>query len=267
MGRSLRLGLFQLSASPSKRENLEKIEKVIAGSSADLVIVPEYSMANITGLPPSRVYELSESLEGPFVERVRRAASEASVHVVATLFERSGRPPKVYNTAVLISPDGGFKAVYRKIHLFDAYGYRESEYMLHGEVPSPVVDVGGTKVALAICFDIRFPELFRLYALRGAELVVVPSAWYTGPMKEETMLFLARARAHENTVYVAMVNQYGRDFTGRSVVVDPMGAPVLELGVGEKYVEYTIDADYVYEVRKMLPMLKLRRPEAYGRAT
>ncbi|MCC6032873.1 MAG: nitrilase, partial [Desulfurococcaceae archaeon] len=125
------------------------------------------------------------------------------------------------------------------------------------------VDIGKAKIAVAICFDIRFPELFRIYSLNGAELVVIPSAWFKGPLKEETLSFLARARAHENTIYVAVAVQYGDEYTGRSLVVDPWGTQILDLGVGEKYYELDVDIDLVSEVRKKLPVLQLRRTDLY----
>lgn len=265
MSRDLTLGILQFNASKDKHLNIERIAKLLKITSADLVILPEYSMANITGLEPPKVYEVAESIDGNYVKKLSRIAIESSVYMVLTLFEKSNKFPKVYNTAVLISPNGDIKGVYRKIHLFDAYGYRESNYMEPGSSPSPVIDIGKAKIALSICFDIRFPELYRIYALSDAELIAIPSAWYRGPLKEETLSFLARSRAHENTIYIAIANQYSQDFTGRSMVIDPLGTIILDLGIGEKYVEYTIDVDYIYEVRKMLPVLELRKPHIYNK--
>lgn len=263
MSRNLTLGILQFNASRDKYVNIEKIMKFIKVNSANLVIIPEYSMANITGLSPYKVYEIAEDINGDYVSKLSKIAIENSLYMVLTLFERTNKPPKIYNTAILISPNGDIVDIYRKIHLFDAYGYRESNYMEAGSRPSQVIDIGRAKIALSICFDIRFPELYRIYALNGAELVVIPSAWYKGPLKEETLSFLARSRAHENTIYIAIANQYSQDFTGRSMVIDPLGTVLIDLGIGEKYVEYTIDIDYVHEIRKILPVLKLRKPDIY----
>lgn len=263
MGRSLRVGVLQFGSTPNKRANLEKVFLLAKKVEADIVVLPEYSMLAPTGRTPEEVYGESEDLGGLFVSEFKRFAREFSTHVLVTLFERAVYP-KVYNTAAVISPREEVVPVYRKLHLFDALGYRESDYVLPGDAPSEVFEIGGSRAAAAICFDLRFPELFRYYALQGAELVFVPSAWYSGPLKEETLEFLARSRASENAYYVVVSNQFGPGFTGRSMVVDPLGTVALNLGVGEKYVEYEVDVDYVHEVRRSLPLLSLRREDVYS---
>ncbi len=227
------------------------------------MILPEYSMFVPDGLSSEEVYALSESLSGPFLQELSRFAEEFSTYVLAPVLERSEAPPKVYNTSALISPRGVVVDTYRKLHLMDALGVRESTYVVPGDRTSPIAEVAGARVAVAVCFDLRFPELFRLYALAGAELVAVPAAWYRGPLKEEVLHVLARARAIENTVYVAVANQYSDRFTGRSVAVDPLGVVAVDLGIGEKYVEVSLDLDYLEEVRRQLPLLSLRRGDIY----
>ncbi len=262
--RVLRLGMLQFGAVRGKEENLAKIKSLIKSSEADLILLPEYSMGNIVGASPKDLLTIAEPIDGPFVEGLASVAREYSTYLIAGIFEKVGNG--VYNTAVVVSPSGDLVGRYRKVHLFDAYSYRESDYFLAGNEPSPIINVGKAKVAVAICFDIRFPELFRIYALSGAELVAVPSAWFRGPLKEETLAFLARARAHENTIYLALSVQYSKDFTGRSMVVDPLGVVVADLGIGEKYAEVPIDLDYIDEARKILPVLKLRREDVYKKA-
>lgn len=261
--RKLRLGILQFSSLANKNETLNKLSKLLKDVTADVVVLPEYAAFNLVRLKPEEAYAMADGLEGEFIKFFSGLAREFSSYFVVTTFEKSSEPPKIYNTAVVIKPDGEIASTYRKTHLFDAYGYRESDYSVCGEEASPVVDIGKAKIAIAICFDIRFPELFRIYSLNGAELIVVPSAWFKGPLKEETLSFLARARAHENTVYVAVAVQYGEEYTGRSLVVDPWGTQILDLGVGEKYSEIDIDVDLVYEVRKKLPVLQLRRVDLY----
>ncbi|MFN3268735.1 MAG: carbon-nitrogen hydrolase family protein [Zestosphaera sp.] len=261
--RRLRVGILQFSSLPSKNETLSKLSKLIKNVTADVVVLPEYAAYNIVRLRPEEAYAAADGLEGDFIKFFSNLAREYSTYFVVTTFEKSPVPPKVYNTAVVIKPDGEVASTYRKTHLFDAYGYRESDYMMRGENVSPVVDVGKAKIAVAICFDIRFPELFRIYALNGAEVVVVPSAWFAGPLKEETLSFLARARAHENTIYVVVAVQYGNEYTGRSLIADPWGTQILDLGIGEKYHETDINIELVYEVRKKLPVLQLRRTDLY----
>jgi predicted amidohydrolase len=247
----------------NKLGNVERVRRLTRRVEADLVILPEYSMFPPDGLSPEEVYALSEGLDGPFVEEFTRFAEEYSTYVLVPILERSGAPPRVYNTSVLISPRGTAVATYRKLHLMDALGVRESSYVVPGDRPSPVVEVAGARVAVAVCFDLRFPELFRLYALAGAEVIAVPAAWYRGPLKEEVLHTLARARSIENTVYVAVANQFSDRFTGRSAAVDPMGVVLADLGVGERYAEVVLDLDYLGEVRRQLPLLDLRRVDVY----
>ena len=257
----IRVGILQFGAVKSKERNLAKIKSLIKSPMADLIVLPEYSMYDVVSCRPEEVLSIAEPLSGPFVRGLAKVAREYSTYLVAGVIERADA--SVFNTAVVLSPSGDLVGKYRKVHLFDAYNYRESEYFSPGDSPSPVIDVGKARIALAICFDIRFPELFRMYAVSGAEVVVVPSAWFRGPLKEETLAFLARARAHENTVYLALSVQYSKDFTGRSMVVDPLGVIIADLGVGEKYAEVLIDLDYIGEARKTLPVLKLRREDIY----
>jgi len=263
LSRTLRVGILQFGSYPSKRANLEKIFLLIKKVEADIVVLPEYSMFTLSGRTPEEVYRESEDLEGPFVSEFKRFAKEFSTYVLVTFFEKA-RYPRVYNTVVVLSPREEVVAVYRKLHLFDSLGYRESEYVTPGNTPSKVFEVRSCRAAIAVCFDLRFPEVFRHYALQGAEVVFVPSAWYSGPFKEETLEFLARSRASENVYYVVVSNQFGPTFTGKSMVVDPLGVVLLNLGIGEKYVEYEVDVDYVYEARRVLPLLSLRREDVYS---
>ncbi len=255
----MRLGIAQVGSTADKYGNVMRLASLIRGE-PDLVVAPEYLMTPISGLPPAKVYEAAETIEGRYVDKLARVASEYSTWMVGHMFERASYP-KVYNTALLIDPGGNVKAAYRKMHLFDAFGYRESDYMEPGDTPSPIVRIGDVNVAIAICFELRFPELFRLYALRGADLIVVPTAWYRGPLKEEMLSLMARARAHENTVFVAVADQYGPEFVGRSMLVDPLGVVMADLGIGERYVELRVDPSAVAEARKSLPLLDLVRSD------
>ncbi len=266
MTRTITIGLVQLEAVNNKYENIEKVKKLMKSSrniEADIIVLPEYLMTPIEGLEPHDLYEIAEDINDAFINKLAAIAKEYSTNIIATFFEKTNKPPRVYNTVVLIRSNGEAEIVYRKTHLFDAYGYKESNYMMPGPKPSKVIDVNKVRIAFSVCFDIRFPELYRVYSLNGAEIIVSPSAWYKGPLKEETLRFLAQARAHENTVYMVIANQTGKYFTGRSMIIDPLGTVLIDLGINETYKEYTIDVDYIYEVRRKLPVLKLRRPELY----
>ncbi|MFZ8855384.1 MAG: nitrilase-related carbon-nitrogen hydrolase, partial [Thermofilaceae archaeon] len=168
---------------------------------------------------------------------------------------------RVYNAAILVDR-GSVRAVYRKVHLFDAYGHRESDVFARGSELA-VLSLGPFTVGLAVCFDLRFPELFRAMALRGADLFVVPAAWYRGPYKEEQWLALTRARAHENVAFLVAVDQTGPLFSGRSTVVTPMGHSLLDLGQEERSISAVLDPSEVKEAREKVPVLSLLRRELY----
>jgi predicted amidohydrolase len=116
-----------------------------------------------------------------------------------------------------------------------------------------------------VCFELRFPEVFRIHGARGAELVIVPAAWYRGDGKEEALRVLAQARAHENGYYVAVSAHYGSRFTGRSIVVNPLGLVEVDAGWGDRYVEHQLDKSMVEEARRLYPLLELRRTDLYSR--
>jgi len=259
--REITIGILQFASLPDKNKTIEKIKSLLKPRDADVILMPEYTMGNPLGMTPSELYQYSENINGLFLKNLLKYSIEYGAYIIAGLFERVDNG--VYNTAVMFSPSGEVESLYRKIHLFNAYGYREEDYFRYGEKPSKIFSIKNVKFSVAICFDIRFPELFRYYALKGAEVILVPSAWVKGPMKEETLRFLARARAHENVVYITLSVQYGEDYTGRSMVIDPLGTVIHELGIGEKYREYKIDVDEVYEIRRSLPFLELRRPSLY----
>jgi predicted amidohydrolase len=153
----------------------------------------------------------------------------------------------------------GLRAAYRKIHLYDSFGYKESDRLSAGAVEPVLVDVGGFSVGLMTCYDLRFPELARELVRRGAELLVVPSAWVAGPGKVNHWRTLACARAIENTVFVAAVGQPGPRYTGHSLVVGPAGELVAELGDGELVVTASVDREALERARAENPSLLNRR--------
>ncbi len=256
--------IAQLRARTSKEEQLRVIEK-LAGKAepGGILAVPEYAMYDVTGRGPETLRSIAEPLDGPWVSRLRRISREKGICMIATLHELNPRG-KPYNTAVVIDERGEIVGVYRKTHLFDALGYRESDYYTPGDKLFEPVKACGARLGLAICFEIRYPEVFRYQALRGAEIVFVPSAWYRGEGKEEQYEYLARARAHENTVWIVAPILYGEHFTGRSKVVDPYGIVRVDAGYGERLVAAEVKTDYIAEVRRILPLLDLRRPGLYG---
>jgi len=193
---------------------------------------------------------------------------------VAGVFEPAP-DQRVYNTTVAFDADGNLAAAYRKIHLFDALGHRESETVAPGS-ELIITELAGIKVGFLTCYDVRFPELARALAVRGAELIVIPSAWAAGLFKEEHWTTLVRARAIENTVWVAAAGQVpdpdepatsAPTGVGRSMLVDPMGAVRLDLGSGPAVASGVVDTNLTARVRATLPCLQHRRPDIFASAS
>jgi predicted amidohydrolase len=207
---------------------------------------------------------VAEALDGPFASSLRALAAEHGVAVVCGLWETvPGETERAANVAVAFGADGELLARYNKVHLFDALSVRESALMLGGNSPPPVFSLKGMILGLAICYDLRFPELFRNLAQRGAEAVLVPSAWYAGPMKEEHWLTLLQARAIENTMYVGGANLCGVPFAARSAIFDPFGVMLAGSGEGEALVTARLARARIGEVRTKLPSLTHVRHELF----
>jgi predicted amidohydrolase len=227
--------------------SLESIEH------CDLVVFPEYCMGYPTG-PLTREYllEIGEPLTGDFVEEVRKKSEEEEFGVVLPIHEKA--EGSVFNTSVIIDR-GKVLGGYRKVHLFDALGYRESDFFGSGTT-GVLFTIAGMTFGTVTCYDIRFPELVKGLVVEGARVVVVPAAWFRGPLKEEQWQTLLMARAHENTSYVVAVGNANEAFVGRSLVINPLGVKVLDLGTGDRVGYFTLDDDHVTEARKALPVIE-----------
>ena len=254
----VRVGVVQAGFGTNAVENVGKIEDIVRRGfrEADFIVLPEYSMVNVFDLKPGDVFRLSESIsDSAYLKKLSRVATDLGAYIFTHFIEKHGLFAKPLSSSVLVKPNGSLVKVYSKIHLFDAYGYMESSYLSPGKSLSKEVVVGDARIRVAICYDLRFPELFRTYALKGANLVVVHGGWVSGFLKEETLDFLVKARAHENGLWIVLSNHFGEKYVGRSMVVNPYGVKVLDLGLGEKYVEFEIDLDLASEVREKIPVL------------
>ena len=267
MSQFLKLALAQVAGSPDPEENLETARQLAAEASAagaDVIVFPEMFMA----LPPpsSSLAGIAEPLDGPFVTALGHMARHHGIYLAAGMWEHAAGCDRVYNTAVMLSPDGRPLTAYRKLHLFDALNVRESDRMMAGNDLPEIIDVKGLKLGLAICYDLRFPELFRELVFRGADLILIPSAWYAGPVKEEQWATLLRARAIENTVYVAGINLTGSVFSGRTAAFDPFGILKAEAGEGPELLMVRIESGRVRSIRDRLPSLKHYRSDVFAAA-
>lgn len=258
----MKIAVVQLQSDESKSENLARIDVAVsraAGEGAQLVVLPEFAMYNLA-TPDESFLTAAEPLTGPFVTGLQMLARRHGVSIVAGMLEATDGDPRPYNTLVAVSGEGDVIATYRKVHLYNAFGARESDLIRPSEDAAPIVfPVAGMLVGLHTCYDLRFPESSRQLAEAGADLLVLPASWAPGARKEMHWNVLARARAIENTVYFAAVSQAPPVSTGGSLVVDPMGTIVAELGENPGLVTVALDPARVAAVRARNPSLDDRR--------
>ncbi len=256
---TLQLALVQKAAGLEPAENRRSLDVIrdLAAAGAELVVLPEAFMRDF-GNPGSDISVFAEKLDGPFVTRLAELADECAVTVVAGMFETSNDPDRPYNTLAVVDRTG-LRASYRKIHLYDSFGYKESDRLTAGPIEPVTLEVGGVRVGLMTCYDLRFPELARELTIAGAELLVVPAAWVAGPRKVQHWRTLATARAIENTVYVAAAAQPGPRYTGHSMVVSAGGEVLDEAGEDDAVVTATVDTEALGEARSVNPSLLNRR--------
>ncbi len=256
----MRVAVAQFSAGMDKATNLQRITSLTAeaaGAGARLVVFPEAAMCDF-GNPEDDLRPLAEPLDGPFVTALSRLASRHRLAVVAGMFETAPGQQKVLNTAVMVDADRGLVSAYRKQYLYDALGEVESDRLASGSEPPEVLEIDGFRVAMIICYDMRFPGLVAGIADRGAEVLLVPSAWVVGPLKEEHWTVLTHARAIENTMYVAGAGQGAPYYTARSTIVDPFGVTLASLGELPGVATAEISRERLEAVRKKLPVLAQR---------
>jgi predicted amidohydrolase len=278
----MRIALGQIPVNSRPDVNLRRVRLALENAAedrADLAVFPEATMTRFG----TDLRAAAEPLDGPFCSGLAAAAKETGVALVAGVFE-PGPDGRVYNTAVVIDGAGALVASYRKLHLFDAFTQRESDSVAPGSAVL-VTPVAGVPVGVQICYDIRFPELTRALAVGGAALVTVSAAWQAGLFKEEHWVTLLRARAIENTVWIAAVGQVPEPTTwvpgvgpvpdqvekptnaptgiGRSMLIDPLGVVRADLGPAPCVVVVNADMSLVDTVRKTLPSLANRRTDIF----
>ncbi len=223
---------------------------------ASLVVFPEYSQFFTPEMGPDWI-AAAETTNGPFATALAAIAVDLGVTLVAGMLEQAGA--KAHNTVLAIGPDGATLATYRKQHLYDAFGGRESDWIAAGETAPVTFAWNGLTVGLQTCYDIRFPEVTRSLVDAGAELVVVPAEWVRGPLKEHHWRTLLTARAIENTVYVAAADHAPPVGAGNSMVLDPMGVELVTIGENTDVAIAFPSRLRIDEVRVINPALKLRR--------
>ncbi|MGI0082474.1 MAG: carbon-nitrogen hydrolase family protein, partial [Nitrosopumilaceae archaeon] len=228
-----KIALVQFKADTDKHKNLEKILDYInkaAQRGAKLCAFPEFMMCYTPFSQSAKdLASLAETPNGKFVSTISKCARQNSIQVVGTFYEKSPKANRVYDTSFLVNKNGKIVSKYRKIHLYDALGTKESKKLYPGSTITKPIKTSVGIVGMMICYDLRFPEMSRILASEGTEFLVVPSAWVRGEMKEEHWIALNKTRAIENGCYVIAPDQVGNIYCGRSLVVDPYGKILLDM--------------------------------------
>ncbi|HWF72837.1 MAG TPA: carbon-nitrogen hydrolase family protein [Solirubrobacteraceae bacterium] len=268
----MRASAVQLNSTDDVKRNRSTADRLVRAAvagGAELVVLPE--KWNVLGTN-AHMAAGAEALDGPSITWARELAAELAIDLVAgSIVERVEGREKTMNTSVHVGPDGEIRTVYRKLHMFDVEVdgtvYRESDLEEPGEEIVVTELAGGIVAGLSVCYDVRFPELYRILAVQGAEIITVPAAFTLATTRDhwETLL---RARAIENQCFVIAPNQIGAHppgdrCGGRSLIVDPWGVPLAMAGDGETAIVAELDFERLREIRRTLPALANRRPQAY----
>jgi predicted amidohydrolase len=264
-----RVALVQLQASIQKDENLKSAIEYIRKAKArkaELVAFPEFLMAySPASQTASELAKIAETIGGDFTSTLRKTAKNNRISVVATIYEKSRIKNRVYDTALLIDKNGKLSSVYRKLHLYDALGFKESAKLAKGQELIKPIRTSVGNIGMMICYDVRFPEMSRMLVLMGANVLAIPSAWVKGENKVEHWQTMLKARAIENGCYIVAPDQIGNIYVGHSMVVDPFGRIVLDMEEREGLGIVDLDTKLVNDVRKKLPLLKNRRTDIYSK--
>jgi deaminated glutathione amidase len=268
----VRAAAVQLNASNDKDRNLEAADRLVrdaARDGAELVALPE--KWNLLGGAADLEAGAEELDGGPSIEAARGWARELGLTLLAgSIAERVPGAERLFNTSALIEPSGEIVAVYRKIHMFDVevggVAYRESEHEQPGD-EIVTASAAGVEIGLTVCYDLRFPELYRILAVRGARVITVPAAFTLATGRDHWEVLL-RARAIENQAFLVAPDQIGEapphySSFGRSMIVDPWGVVLAQAADRECFVAADLDLERQREIRESLPSLANRRPQAY----
>ena len=269
----MRAAAVQLHSTPDRDRNMEaadRLTRAAAAAGAELVLLPE--KWPVLGAPED-VAAGAEPFDGPTRAWARGLARELGVDLVAGSFaERIEGEERNRNTSVHVGPDGEPQATYRKMHMFDVEvggrTYRESDHEAPGDDIVLSRTAAGVGLGLTVCYDVRFPELYRILAVRGARILTVPAAFTLTTTREHWEVLL-RARAIEDQCFVVAANQIGEHAPGirsggRSMIVDPWGVVLAQAPDSETFVLAELDLDALDGVRRRVPSLANRRPEAYA---
>jgi predicted amidohydrolase len=257
------VAVVQFSPAPNASGNVDSIRSFVeaaSGAGARLLVMPEYAHA-FAGSLGDWVNSVAEPLDGPFVSDLIQISAESDVALIAGMLERSADADKPFNTLVAIHPQHGLVGHYRKVHLYDAFGARESDWISAGDpaVDAVVVELAGLQVGLQTCYDLRFPEVSRRLVDAGADVLAVPSEWLAGPKKAHHWVALTAARAIENLCYVVAADQIAPIAVGMSRIISPLGETLIDMGQDAGIAVAFISPDALAQARANNPALSLRK--------
>lgn len=270
MKKKFRAAIVQMKSSEEKEHNLAYSVKLIneaAKRKARLICFPEFQMAYSPAEQKTEsLHRIAEKISGNFVSTLSNSARQNKINVVATMYEiinTNEKSQKVFDTGIIIDELGKVQSIYRKVHLYDALGFKESKKLLAGSIIEKPSKTSVGNLGLLICYDMRFPEISRILTVNGANILVSPSAWVAGFMKKVHWEVMVKARAIENGVYVLAPNQVGNIYCGHSMAIDPFGATILDMKnrQGIEYID--IDTTKIDTTRRTLPLLMNRRTDVY----
>jgi predicted amidohydrolase len=269
----VRAAAVQLTSTADRERNLataDRLTRAAAKAGAELIVLPEKWAVLGT---PEETAAGAEPFDGPALAWARAIARELGIDLVAgSIAERVPDRDKGSNTSAHFGPDGELRAVYRKMHMFDVEvggrSYRESDHEEPGDEVVVSETAGGVELGLTVCYDLRFPELYRILAVRGARIITVPAAFTLTTTREHWEVLL-RARAIEDQAFVVAANQFGEHAPGlrsggRSMIVDPWGVVLAQAPDSETFALAELDLERQAEIRRSLPSLANRRPQAYA---
>lgn len=262
----VRVAIGQVESVRDPNANLEKARAAVemaASADAKMIIFPEYLMSWGPGRHDREAMAaVAQRLDGDFVAALCDLARATGQWIIGGIIEaNNGGAP--FNTTVVVDGSGRIAGSYRKSHLFDAFSYRESAAFSAGDRLLEPMETPLGCTGLFVCYELRFPEIARSLAKRGATVLIVPSAWVMGPFKDRHWHTLITSRAIENGCYVLAAAQTGNEFSGQSIVVDPMGTVAAEASEAEGVILADVDPARVDLVRDRIPSLMHRRPELY----
>jgi predicted amidohydrolase len=248
-----------LDDADANLHEIGRLAELAVARGARMVVFPEYS-SWFTATPSESWLDAAQPVDGPFTAGLHGLADRLGVHLVAGMIERLEGQRRVANTVVAVAPGQGVVARYRKLHLYDAFGQRESEWVAPGAITPPeLFEAGGLRFGLQTCYDVRFPEVARRIVDAGADVICMPAEWVRGPLKESHWRTLTTARALENTIYVAAADHAPPIGAGNSMVVDPMGVEVATIGEPADVAVAWLSRERIESVRRLNPALRLRR--------